>query len=226
MHITLSNVLAVVYLIFLEGILSVDNALALAALVKGRLRNKEDQNKALHYGIIGAYVFRVIVIFAGVWLMTHLWVKWVAAAYLVYLGITELFFKRDQENTSNISKENKISSLWRTVIAVELMDIMFSIDSIAVALSVSNVAWVLITGAVLGILAMRFTAQSFIKLIEKYPILEKTAFVLVLMAAAKIIAELLGYQIHEVLFMCVMFAVIAGSIAIHYAYNHNKAPVV
>ncbi len=223
--VTVANALTILYLTLLEGILSVDNALALAALVKGRLKNKDDQKKALHYGIIGAYVFRIAVIFAGVWLMHHEWVKWLAALYLIYLAVSELFLKRTPgEDLSDETKNTGLSTLWRTIIAVELMDIMFSIDSIAVALSISDVAWVLIAGAILGIFAMRFTAQGFIKLIEKFPILEKTAFILVGIAGLKIVAELLGYAIHDVFFMATMFGIIIASMAIQH-FQKGKAGV-
>lgn len=221
--ITVPNVLAVLYLVILEGILSVDNALALAALVRGRLQSDADQKKALHYGIIGAYIFRVAVIFAGVWLMQNPWVKWFAAAYLIYFSIKELFFKSGNGEEEHVGVQvSWLSPLWGTVIAVELMDIAFSIDSIAVALSVSNIPWVLIAGAVLGILAMRFAAQTFIKLIEKFPILERTAFVLVLFAGVKIVLELLGYEINDMIFMGVMFATIASAICIHYIKQHKR----
>lgn len=221
-EVTGKDLLAVLYLVFLEGVLSVDNALALAALVRGRLRSEADRKKALHYGIWGAYVFRVIVIFAGVWLMKHEWVKWVAAGYLIYLAVKELFFKSDVEDEPvDFGRREpgemgfwQWSPLWSTIVAVELMDITFSVDSIAVALSVSNKPWVLIAGAVLGILAMRFAAQGFIALMEKFPILEKTAFVLVLLAGLKIIAGLLDFEVPEVLFMCVMFGVVGASMLI------------
>lgn len=224
---TMANLFAVMYLVLLEGILSVDNALALAALVRGRLPNEEDQKKALHYGIFGAYAFRIVVIFAGVWLMSHHWVKWVAALYLIYLSVTELFFKKhaaeDGENEVGGFKLTSLSPLWSTIVAVELMDIMFSVDSIAVALSVSSIPWVLITGAVLGILAMRFTAQTFIKLIARFPILEKTAFVLVLLAGVKIVVELLGVEIPEIAFMSLMFSVIGGSMLLNGRFNKAQA---
>jgi len=203
----LADVLAVGYLVFLEGVLSVDNALALAALVRGRLRDEADRKRALRYGIIGAYLFRTVTIFCGVWLMSHEIVRWLAAAYLIYLGAHELFFKSESceiEATEGAT----LSPLWQTVIAVELMDIMFSVDSIAVALSVSQKVWVLIAGAVLGILAMRFAAAGFIKLIERFPSLEKAAFVLVMLAGIKIVLELLGREVPELAFMgCVSLIV-------------------
>lgn len=44
-------------LILLEGLLSADNALVLAVMVKHL--PKEQQKKALFYGILGAYLFRL-----------------------------------------------------------------------------------------------------------------------------------------------------------------------
>jgi YkoY family integral membrane protein len=216
---SVSGLMAVLYLIILEGVLSVDNALALAALVKSRLTDPAEQAKALHYGIVGAYVFRILVIFIGVWLMSHEWVKWMAAIYLIYLGVSELFLKKhaaeDGENEVAGMNFKFLSPLWSTIIAVELMDIMFSIDSIAVALSVSDKTSVLIAGAILGIVAMRFAAKYFIKLIDKFPVLEKTAFVLVALAGFKIVIELLGVHVSEMVFMPLMFAVIGGSMLLN-----------
>ena len=220
-YLTVGNLLSVLYLVILEAVLSVDNALALAALVRGRLPNEADQKHALHYGIVGAYVFRIVIIFAGVWLMDHEWVKWGAALYLVYLGVSELFFKKhaadDGEGEVGGISFKLLTPLWSTILAVELMDIMFSVDSIAVAFSVSNQIPILVAGAVFGILAMRFAAGFFIKLINKFPILEKTAFVLVTIAGLKIIGELLGFHVPEVVFMPFMFAVVGGSMVLNKA---------
>lgn len=216
---SVSGLMAILYLIILEGVLSVDNALALAALVKSRLKDPVEQAKALHYGIVGAYVFRIGVIFIGVWLMSHTWVKWMAALYLIYLGVSELFFKKhmaeDGEGEVGGLSFRMLSPLWSTIVAVELMDIMFSIDSIAVALSVSSKESVLIAGAILGIVAMRYAAKYFITLIDKFPVLEKTAFVLVAMAGVKIVVELLGVHVSELVFMPLMFSVIGGSMLLN-----------
>jgi predicted tellurium resistance membrane protein TerC len=154
--------------------------------------------------------------------MSHEWVKWMAALYLIYLGVSELLLKKhasdDGDNEVAGMNFKFLSPLWSTIIAVELMDIMFSIDSIAVALSVSDKTSVLIAGAILGIVAMRFAAKYFIKLIDKFPVLEKTAFVLVTMAGTKIVIELLGVHVSEMVFMPLMFAVIGGSMLL----NHMK----
>lgn len=82
-----------------------------------------------------------------------------------------------------------LSPLIRTIIAVELADIMFSVDSIGAALAVSNVTWVLIVGAMLGILMMRIASGLFISLIAKYPRIQTLAFVLVGIAGVKLLYQ-------------------------------------
>jgi len=217
--------LTILYLIVLEVILSVDNALALAALVHGRIKDPVQQKHALRYGILGAYAFRTVVIFAGVWLLQNEWVKWAAALYLIHMAVKELFFKKNDgdDEAATGPKVKWLSPFWGTVIAVELMDIVFSVDSIAVTFTVTNQVELLIAGAFFGILAMRFAAQWLIKLIEKFPILEKTAFVLVGLAGLKIVASLVGYPVPELVFTPVMFGIIGGSMLLQ-KVKHNEQP--
>lgn len=186
--ITWTHIIIVLELAIIEGLLSFDNALALAALVKKKLKNPEQQKKALLWGIWGAYIMRTATILLGVFLMKYEWVKASAGIYLVYLAVHELFFvkklhKKDVEEKKNIPAGSIAKASTRVfilaILQVELMDFMFSIDGVAVALAISNVPWVLVSGAVLGILMMRVAARYFIVLIDKFPILEKTAFVLV-----------------------------------------------
>ena len=65
-------------LIVLEGLLSADNALVLAVLVK-HLPEKQ-RKKALLYGLLGAYIFRFIFIGIGVYLVKFWFIKVLGAA--------------------------------------------------------------------------------------------------------------------------------------------------
>lgn len=197
----MTHVFIIIQLIILEGLLSFDNALALAALVRKKLKDPVQQKRALVWGIWGAYVLRIGIIFVGVWLMKYEWVKALAGIYLVYLAIHELFFHKNNTHEFDEMNHGELKTVAPTllvntkmfvmvIIQVELMDLMFSIDSIAVALAISDVKWVLVTGAVLGVLLMRIAAQFFVSLIEKFPILEKTAFVLVGIAGLNVILKL------------------------------------
>jgi YkoY family integral membrane protein len=218
-ELTAGNLLAITFLVLIEGILSLDNAIALAALVRSRLKNVEDQRKALTYGIWGAYFFRTVVVFIGVWLMEMWWIKLLAGVYLIWLGVSELRPKSDNAEKELTGFNWKwLSPLWATIISVEIMDIAFSIDSIGVALAISNVKWVLIAGAILGILMMRIAANLFINLIGRYPILEKTAFVLVLIAGIGVSLKAFDIEIPEVPFITTLLSILFLSIYCNHMY--------
>lgn len=241
--VTTQNLLDIGMLVVLEGLLSFDNALALAATVKSRLKDPAEQRKALRYGIWGAYIFRTLVIFLGVTLMKYEWIKAVAAGYLIWLAVSELWpqghtlskeIEEDEKiverETSGLVKFFKLSPLWSTILAVELMDIMFSVDSIGVAFAISNQEWILVTGAILGILMMRFAATVFIKLIDRFPVLVKTAFLLVGLAGINMVLKLkdlplgplgsltIDKEIPEHVFTLLLAGVFSGAMALNAAF--------
>ncbi|MEK7414781.1 MAG: TerC family protein [Planctomycetota bacterium] len=185
-----TDLLVVLVLIILEGLLSCDNAVVLALLVKDLPPNQ--RGKALRYGIWGAYIFRVIALFLAVWVMTIWWIKVVGGLYLAWMAV-DYFVKHSGGDKDPAPRPIKrilgLSALWSTVVMVELTDIVFSVDSIAAAVALSNKLWVLILGGFLGILAMRFAAQGFVKLLEKFPRLESCAFAAVGLIGLKLLLE-------------------------------------
>ena len=103
----------IISLIILEGLLSVDNALVLAAMVK-HLPEKQ-QNLALKAGLIGAYVLRgVSLLFVG-FLIANPWVRLVGGAYLIYLMCKHLGIGEEGEENAHTAS----GGFWSTVIAVE-----------------------------------------------------------------------------------------------------------
>jgi YkoY family integral membrane protein len=215
-------------LIILEGLLSADNALVLAVMV--RHLPKAQQKKALFYGIIGAYVFRFLAIGIGTYLVTITWIKVVGGLYLLWIALSNLFhlefvfarignvplipYIRRKATAEEGEIENKGYGFWRTVLAVELMDIAFSIDSVLAAFGVSEEVWVLFLGGILGVLMMRGVAQVFLKLIEKFPELEKAAFILIIVIAAKMIAGAFGFHVSHVIFFSILIAIFLGTMVI------------
>ena len=187
-HFQPHDLLIVLVLIVLEGLLSCDNAVVLALLVKDL--PPEQRGKALRYGIIGAYVFRITALFLAVWIMTIWWIKVAGGIYLCWLAID--FFRKHGSKKEEVRQVKLIWGLgafWSTVVWVELTDIVFSVDSIAAAVALSKHLWVLILGGLLGILAMRFAAQGFVKLLERFPRLEVCAFAAVGVIGLKLLLE-------------------------------------
>lgn len=196
--------------------MSADNALVLAVMVKHL--PKEQQRKALFYGIIGAYVFRFLAIGLGTYLVKFTLVKVLGALYLFYIAYKGLFKGSGEEGEI----KNKGASFWKTVLLVELMDIAFSIDSVVAAFGLSSEVWVLFLGGILGVLMMRGVAQVFLKLIARYPELEQTAFLLIALIAGKMLAGAFGYELPHVIFFGILIAVFAGTI-VYSASKRKKA---
>jgi YkoY family integral membrane protein len=176
-------------LIVIESLLSVDNASALAAMVQ-HLPDGQRQ-KALRYGLIGAYAFRGACLFVASWLMKVLWLKIAGGAYLLWL--TYSHFKTKSEGDE--ARKGAMKGFWATVISVEILDLSLSLDNIFAAVALSNKFWVIMVGVAIGILAMRFVAGWFVKLIEKYPALESAAFVVIALLGLKlVISGLVDYM--------------------------------
>lgn len=174
----------ILVLILLEGLLSFDNALAIAAMASHLPVHQ--QKLALRLGIIGAYAFRGLVLFFAAWLMENEWVKWIGAAYLVYLAAKHLSSRGEKHEEHHIPKRK--AGLIGTVIGIEIMDLGLSIDNVIVALATVNNSqhipkehhiWVVCIGVFIGILALRLVAGFALRWIRKFPVLAKTAFILV-----------------------------------------------
>ena len=174
-------------LIIIESLLSVDNAAVLATMVMDL--PKEQRGKALKYGIIGAYVFRGICLLLASWLIKIWWLKLIGGLYLLYLMLNYFITKSTPPKEDDIidKKSNFIyrntlglfGKFWSTVIMIEAMDLAFSMDNVFAVVAFTDNIWLITIGVFIGILAMRFVAQGFVKLMEKYPFLEKAAFIVI-----------------------------------------------
>jgi|GEM_PF-266258 predicted tellurium resistance membrane protein TerC len=246
-------------LVLLEGVLSIDNALVLGLLAK-RLPPHQ-RARALSYGLIGAFVFRVIAIATASFLLQWTFVKFLGGFYLVFIAVKHLFFESHEEEehkivmdkegnpslvdaqtgsdlTSNqqdieirervpvgvslINEESnetttpanttpptpssaatstantiktlaKTPSFWGTVLVIELTDIAFAVDSILAAMALAgsrqSKLWVVIAGGILGVVLMRFAAALFVRLLDRFPRFEVSAYLLVIIIGVKLLAD-------------------------------------
>jgi YkoY family integral membrane protein len=172
-------------LIVIEGLLSADNALVLAILV--RHLPKSQQRKALRYGIWGAFFFRGVCLLLATWLIRAWYFKIAGALYLLYVGISHLI-RHDPDHQQEKQQVSQ-ASFWKTVLMVELTDLAFSIDSILAAVAMSDKLWVVYLGGISGIIAMRLVAGTFINLLERFPGLAVGAYLLVSWIGTKLLLE-------------------------------------
>ncbi|RVU00120.1 DUF475 domain-containing protein [Mucilaginibacter limnophilus] len=194
-----AGLLIILNLIVIESLLSVDNAAVLATMVLDL--PKEQRSKALRYGIIGAYVFRGICLLLAAWLVKIWWLKPLGGLYLLYLAFS--YFKGkagdgDDKEESVDKNQNwfykstvgVIGTFWATVALVEVMDLAFSIDNVFAAVAFTDHLFLIYTGVFIGILAMRFVAQAFVKLMEKFTFLETVAFIVIGVLGIKLTSSL------------------------------------
>lgn len=216
-------------LVVLEGVLSIDNALVLGVLAK-RLP-KHQQSKALTYGLIGAFVFRLIAVATAAYLIQIRIVQLLGGLYLIYISVKHFFFDShdgkdehvgvgpdgqpvlvDDQTSKPLSPGDaeraiaghspvpavrpagrRFSGFWATVAVIELTDIAFAIDSILAAVGIAGMRreklWVVFTGGMIGVVLMRFAAVVFIKLLERFPRFETSAYLLVIVIGLKLAVE-------------------------------------
>jgi len=214
-----ADALSIATLAVLEGILSVDNSLVLAILV--RTLPKVQQKKALLYGIFGAFFFRVVALIFAAQLMGFVIFKIIGGGYLVYLAMKHMFFFYKED--AHQSRPKVAASFWKTVLIVEFTDIAFSIDSITTAVAMSDKLIVVWLAGIMGIVFLRFAAGFFMGLLERLPKLEDLAYQLIFFVGTKLLME--GFHIeisHGVFWMMMGVIGILGSALVYRDYYQTK----
>ena len=228
MNVEFGDFIIIALLVLLEGLLSADNALVLAMLVLGLPRRQ--QRQALRYGILGAFVFRIAAILLAVHLIQLAWVKLIGALYLLWLAYNHFFGHADAGERRAIKKAAPwlgLTAFWATVVKVELTDIVFAIDSILVAVAMSNKTWVIVTGGVLGIIMMRLVIGQLLTLVRRYPALVDGAFIIIAWVGIKLLVEYLNTKGYIGLHIdkWYSFGLIIAIFVISYLYARKQGPV-
>ena len=167
----------IISLIIIEGLLSVDNMLAIAALAS---QLPENQKKtALRMGLAGAYVFRLLALYFANFIIGNEWVKFLGAFYLIHLMADHFSAYATANDDASKTKTRKIHTFWPTVISIQLMDLSLSVDNVVAAVAMSPDIRVVCLGVFLGLLTLWMFASVSLKLVEKFPILQHTAFLLI-----------------------------------------------
>lgn len=179
-------------LVALEGLLSADNALVMAIMVLGLPRTQH--KNALRYGLVGGFAFRIVATVLAAYLIRVTWVKLVGGLYLLYLTYSHFWGHENAEERRSVPRAKPmlgLSAFWATVVRVEAINLAFSVDSILVAVAMSPKLWVVITGGILGIVAMRMVVGQLILMVQRYPALVDGAFIIIAWVGAKLGLEYL-----------------------------------
>ncbi len=187
----------IISLIIIEGLLSVDNILAIAALAS---RLPDNQKKtALRLGLAGAYIFRIVALFFAGFIMANEWVKFLGAFYLIHLMTEHLSSYAAATDDDPATVVVALRTFWPTVIAIQLMDLSLSVDNVVAAVAMTPDIRIVCVGVFLGLLTLFMFASVSLKLVEKFPILQHTAFFLIGYVGLILLVEMCTayfFQIH------------------------------
>ncbi len=239
---------ALLILIGLEGLLSADNALVLAVIAK---HLPEDQKKrAINYGILLAFIFRFAALFA-ISFIANVWqIQAIGAAYLLYLGLKHVMKAMFGKNNIHKDEEKEVvgKGFGPTVGKIALADLAFAIDSIlaAVALALGlpdsplddiggmdgGQFIVVVLGGIAGLILIKFAATWFVKLLEKRPALETTAYAIVAWVGVKLAIITLAHEDigildphfpHSTAWTIIFYGVLVGIALIGWFAPSNKS---
>lgn len=199
----------IINIIFVEGLLSVDNAAVLATLVMD-LPEKQ-RGRALRIGLIFAYIFRGAALLLAGYLLQIDWVKLVGGGYLLFLALRFFYEKAVKhknimdeaaEEVQEIMPPKKrlfgLNQFWSTVLMVEAMDLVFSLDNVLAAGAFSQNIYIVCIGVFIGIITMRIVANYFVKLMSRFPFLDFAAFIVIFMLGMKLVFEFFYPENHTV----------------------------
>ena len=178
-------------LISLELLLSADNAVALASLTKS-LESSLLRARALNIGITISLLFRIFLILLSNLLLEFIFIRIFAGLYLIYLFFSNVFINSEPSisEKDNSKIHNKFKFL-KVVVLLSITDFAFSIDSITTAVAISDQYILIIFGALIGVLALRFTSGIFLKLLDKFSRLETAGYIAILIVGIKLLLNTL-----------------------------------
>jgi tellurite resistance protein TerC len=218
----------------LEQALSVDNIFVMSMLFRSFRVPVKYQHRVLFWGILGAVVFRMVMLGGGAYLAHRFnWVFYVFGAYLAWQGI-KLFRNEDDEAaehehslavrvlrrfvrivdgdhggrfTVEIDGRRALTTVAVCLVVIELTDIVFALDSIPAVLSVSQDVFIMVTSNVFAILGLRSLYFVLAGAMSKFKYLKLALAVLLILIGAKMVLHQVYHMPHAL-----SLALIAGII--------------
>lgn len=187
-HASIEASVVLIILVFLEAVLSADNAIALAAIAQG-LEDKKLQAQALNIGLVFAYVLRIGLILTATWVQQFWQFELLGGAYLLWL-VFQHFTALEVEDNQHLGP--RFNSLWQAIPVLAFTDLAFSLDSVTTAIAVSQERWLVLTGATIGIVTLRFMAGLFIRWLDEFVHLADAGYVTVALVGLRLLLKVVN----------------------------------
>jgi tellurite resistance protein TerC len=155
----------------IETSLSIDNLFIFMVLFQGFRISAQRQHKALLWGVLGAVVLRGLFIAAGVTLLQRFeWITWIFGLFLLYAA-----WRLVRGGSAKAAIPEWIrrmqpakGSLLPVILAVEVTDLLFAVDSIPAVLGVSHNPFVVYTSNIAAVLGLRSLYFALAAVLDKF----------------------------------------------------------
>lgn len=185
------------YLIELS--LSIDNIFVIAIIFSSFKVPQKYQHRVLFWGILGAVVFRGIMIFFGVMLINKFtWTTYLFGGFLLFTAMKMLFSRNEEDFhpkdsfayktlskiipiTSETDKEKffiktakgkAATPLFVALIIIEVMDVLFAVDSVPAILAITSDPFLVFSSNIFAILGLRSMYFFLANMLTKFKHLE------------------------------------------------------
>jgi tellurite resistance protein TerC len=200
------------YLIELS--LSADNIFVIAIIFASFKIAQKYQHRILFWGIIGAIIFRGFMIFFGVIIIRKIdWTTYIFGGFLVFTAI-KMFFKKEEDEfnpkeslvckiigkvipiTHHKDKEhffvkennrNYATPLLVTLILIEVMDMVFAMDSVPAILAITSDPFLVFSSNIFAILGLRSMYFFLANMLEKFQYLEYSLIAILIFVGIKML---------------------------------------
>jgi len=154
----------------IETSLSVDNLFIFLVIFQGFRISQRRQHQALLWGIGGAVVLRALFIATGVALLSRYdWITWIFGVFLLYAAVRLVRGKSADAAVPDWIRRLQPAkgSLLPVILAVEVTDVLFAMDSIPAVLAISHDPFVVYTSNIAAILGLRSLYFALASLLDR-----------------------------------------------------------
>jgi predicted tellurium resistance membrane protein TerC len=197
-------------LTMLEIVLGIDNIIFISIL-SGRLPAK-DQPRARTLGLMGAFVTRVLLLLSITWVMrltqplltlfNHPFsgrdlILLAGGLFLIGKATMEIHDKLEGETEEEEAKARLTRSLWKTIVQIMIIDIVFSLDSVITAVGMADEVSIMIAANVIALGVMLFAARPISDFVDRHPTVKMLALAFLVLIGTNLVAEGVGQHISK-----------------------------
>ena len=222
----------------LEIVLGIDNIIFISIL-SGRLPAK-DQPRARTLGLMGAFVTRVLLLLSITWVMgltqpfftlaNHPFsgrdiILLAGGLFLIGKATMEIHDKLEGETEEEEAKARLTRSLWKTIVQIMIIDIVFSLDSVITAVGMADQVSIMIAANVIALGVMLFAARPISEFVDRHPTVKMLALAFLVLIGTNLVAEGVGQHISKgYTYVAMAFSVLVEMLNIK-ARARSEAPV-